>query len=70
MDCPTLHQVDVVPLTKAEDDAYSKAGTKFDKGNKELKKSIYEYTQGNVDSAGKHYASALKSYDEALDLID
>ena len=51
-------------------DAYIKAGTKIDKGNKELKESIYEYTQGNVNSAGKHYASALKSYDEALDLID
>ena len=57
-------------LAKAEDDAYSKVGTKIDKGNQELKKSIYEYTQGNVDNAEKHYVSAMNSYDEALDLID
>ena len=55
---------------KAEDDAYSKAGKEIDKGNKELKKSIDDYGQGNVDSAGRHYASAMNSYDDALDLID
>ena len=55
---------------KAEDDAYSKAGKEIDKGNKELKKSIDEYAQGNIDSAGRHYASAMNKYDEALDLIE
>jgi hypothetical protein len=57
-------------LGKAEDDAYSKAGKEVDKGNKELKKSMDEYDKGNVDSAGRHYASAINSYDEALNLID
>lgn len=56
-------------LAKAEDDAYAKAGNEIDKGNRELQKSIGEYSEGNIDSAGKHYARALDNYDDALDLI-
>ena len=56
-------------LAKAEDDAYKKAGSEIDKGNKELKKSIDEYGNGKTDSAASHYAKALDDYDAALDLI-
>ena len=56
-------------LSKAEDDACRKAGSEIDKGNQELKKSIDEYSNGNTDSAAKHYAKALDQYDAALDLI-
>ena len=55
---------------KAEDDAYSKAGTEIDKGNTELKKTIEDYANGDVDGAHKHYASAMNRYDQALELID
>ena len=56
-------------LAKAEDEAYEKAGKEIDKGNKELQKSIDEYSNGNVDSAAKHYADAVENYDDALDLL-
>lgn len=56
-------------LAKAEEDAYNKAGGEIDKGNKDLRKSIDEYSNGDVDSAAKHYASALDKYDEALELL-
>jgi hypothetical protein len=37
------------------------------KGNIELKNSFEECSKGDVDSAGRHYASAMNSHDEALD---
>ena len=56
-------------MANAEDDAYSKAGGEIEKGNKELKKCIDAYAEGNVDRAQKDYASAMDNYDKALDLI-
>ena len=57
-------------VDKAEDDAYNKAGKEIDEGNKELQKSIASYTEGNADRAISQYASAMDSYDRALELID
>ncbi len=57
-------------IAKAEDDAYSKAGSEIDQGNNEMRKSIDDYANGDLDSGQRHYAKALDKYDEALDLID
>jgi len=57
-------------IAKAEDDAYSKAGSEIDQANKEMRKSIDDYANGELDSAQRHYTNALGKYDEALDLIE
>jgi tetratricopeptide (TPR) repeat protein len=57
-------------VEKAEDEAYSKAGAEIDKGNKELKKSIDAYADGNTDRALSQYENAMDNYDKALELID
>jgi len=54
---------------KAEDDAFAKAGTQFDKANKNVQKAIDAYADGNADGAAKFYGKALDEYDAALDLI-
>jgi tetratricopeptide (TPR) repeat protein len=54
---------------KADDDAYNKAGNEVGKGNKELQKSIDSLDNGDLDRAADHYADAMDSYDNALDLI-
>ena len=54
---------------KAEDDAYTKAGSELDKGNAELKKSVREYADGHNESGQRHYESAAECYDRALNLM-
>ena len=57
-------------LANAEEDAYKKAGDKIDKGNGELQKSIDDYADGKDDSGARHYADAMKCYDDALDMVN
>ena len=56
-------------LQKAENQAYAKAGSLVDDGNRELQKAIDKYADGDVDGAEKHYEKALEKYDEALNEI-
>lgn len=56
-------------LSNVEDEAYKAAGNEIEKGNNELQKSIDAYSNGDTDSAKKHYNDALDSYDKALDLL-
>jgi hypothetical protein len=57
-------------IAKAEEDAYKKAGEKIDAGNKDLQKSIDEYSNGENDRGARHYDDAMNSYDEALDIVN
>jgi hypothetical protein len=54
---------------KASDDACTKAGNDIQNGNDELQKCANAYADGHPDIAQGHYASAVDSYDKALDLI-
>lgn len=56
-------------VAQAEDDAYTKAGEKIDKGNKEMKKAADAYDNGHVDTAQNYFMNAMDDYDKALDLI-
>jgi hypothetical protein len=54
---------------KAEDDAFTKAGSQVAKANANMQKSLDAYAAGNLDSAANLYSKALDEYDAALDLI-
>lgn len=65
-----LYQAALDHLSKAESDAYQGAGEEIDKGNNQLQMSLDAYSNGNTESAEKHYDKALNHYDKALDLLD
>lgn len=56
-------------LVNAVDADYEQAANEFDKGNKELQKSLDAYDDDNNDQGDSHYEKALEHYDKALDLI-